>query len=233
MLQEKICRGQDKARSISGCGHLVKVEYRKYGLCPSCFSDFLNTDIGKPLLRSSIKRGQQKIQAEAETSLKTQKKALREATTNWKKKLQDEVQLIARLIDAQLPCLARGIFGKMAGGHVFSKGGHAQMRFSLHNIHRQCFMSNGKQSDDGLMREKLAEEYGSDYADFVSGLRKYDVPKLKDWEYQQIYYTARKISNRLNKEAKVYSLEERIEKRNEVNLLLGIYTPEQSIFKRL
>ena len=161
---------------------------------------------------------------------KIQKKELREKLTNWKKKLQDEVQLIARLIDKDLTCLARGKYGKMAGGHIYSKGGHSQMRFNLHNIHRQSFASNNCQNDDGLLREQLEIEYGTEYFEFVKSLRSYDVPKLSDAEYQQAYNCALKATKELKKDDKAYSLKERIALRNELNLKIGVYSETQSVF---
>lgn len=155
--------------------------------------------------------------------LKQEKVKLREKTTKYKNKLQTEVQKIARLIDKSLPCLARGNFGKMAGGHVFSKGGHAQMRFNLHNIHRQCFESNSKQNDDGLMREKLELEYGAEYLNFVKSLRLGDVPKFSNAEYQSIYLKARKVSKWLENENRLYGMIERVKLRNEINQELGVY----------
>src|SRR6056297_3833970 len=70
-------------------------------------------------------------------------------------KLQKKVQSIARKIDFNLPCLATNKRGQMHGGHIFTKGGHPQMRYNLHNIHRQVSQSNRHQSDDGLMQEGL------------------------------------------------------------------------------
>jgi len=50
------------------------------------------------------------------------------------------------------------------------------------------------------------------------------------WEYQMFYSLACGISNRLKKAEKEYSLEERIELRNRINLELGIYSEEYCIF---
>jgi len=164
---------------------------------------------------------------------KEQKKVLREKTTNYKDKLQKEVQLIARLIDNRLPCLATGKHGQMHGGHIFSKGAHPQMRFNLHNVHRQCAESNTYSSDDGLMREMLENEYGTGYLEFVKSLRSGEIPKLKNDDYKEIYLKARKISNRMKMENRQFDVLERIEARNAVNAELSIYQPEFCAYKAL
>jgi hypothetical protein len=227
----KKCKGIGKAISVKGCNELTM--YRKYGLCSNCLHDFLfETDAGKMIYQTLIiPTAKAKVVREFKTKRKTETKELREKTINYKNKLQDAVQKLARLIDKDLPCLARGMFGKMAGGHVFSKGGHTQMRFNLHNIHRQSFASNSKHSDDGLLREKLEKEYGSEYLNFVKSLRLGDVPKLKDWEYQSIYFSALKRIKSIENENRTYSVNERIELRNQINLELGIYEPEYCEYK--
>lgn len=232
-VKAKPCRGNSFATG-HGCGKLSK--HRKHGLClMECWPKFLTTtDQGKTILEKSIAHGRRKVTAERKESLKTQKTALKSNVTNWKNKLQTEVQKICRLIDNGLLCPVRPNQGQqIQGGHQFPKSTHPEMRFNLHGLHRQSAQSNCWQNDDGFFRDAIANEYGSDYGDFIKSLAKQPIVKLSNSEYQQIYYTARKISNRLTKEAKVYSLEERIELRNSCNVELGIYTTEQSIFKRL
>jgi len=225
-IKPKPCKGINKAKGVSGCGR--ETLHRTHGLCSSCLADFLfDTDAGKLLF-------QKRIMPKVDISLKKIKyqktKEQRESLTNWKNKLQTEIQLIARLIDKDLPCLARGKFGKMAGGHIFSKGGHSQMRFNLHNIHRQSFASNNCQNDDGLLREKLEIEYGTEYLEFIKSLRKFEVPNKTNKEYQELYYNALEVTKTLKKTDRTYSLKERIELRNELNLKIGLYSENQSVF---
>jgi hypothetical protein len=205
------------------CKHCKTKFEKKYAFQQFCLSD----DECIKAFNESVKLQKEKQQ---QKQWKAQKKVLKTNTTNWKDKLQTEVQLIARLIDKDLTCLARGKFGKMAGGHIFSKGGHSQMRFNLHNIHRQSFASNNCQNDDGLLREMLSIEYGNEYLEFIKSLRKYDVPKKTDKEYQELYYNALEVTKTLKKADKTYSLKERIELRNELNLKIGLYSETQSVF---
>lgn len=161
---------------------------------------------------------------------KQEKKALKEKLKNYKKLLQTKVQLISRLIDKDLPCLARGVNGQMHGGHVFSKGGNTQMRFNLHNIHRQSAYSNNYQNDDGLLRDGLEIEYGLDYLVFIKGLRVYDIPKFSNEEYKEIYLIALGVAKDLKNKGQVYSKSDRVRLRNEINIKLGIYKYIQSVF---
>jgi len=149
----------------------------------------------------------------------------------FKERLQTKIQEISRLIDKGLPCLAtKAIPKQMHGGHVFARGGNSYMAMNLHNIHRQSAQSNHFQNDDGLMKEGLKNEYGEDYLEFVSNLRRTPNPNLNNMEYASIYKKACKVANKLINLNQEYSLKKRIELRNEVNLELGIYDKEYCVF---
>jgi hypothetical protein len=231
MLKAKArkCAGTGIAQGF-GCGRLT--QHRQYGLCKSaCYPAWLTTtDAGKVKLEKSIISGRRNLEREKSTEAKKQKRELRESSTNYKPLLQTEVQKIARLIDKGLLCPVRPKEGQqLHGGHVHSKGAHPECRFNLQNIHRQSAESNNWRSDERLFFEALEKEYGSDYMAFVESLTNKPVPKLKDWEYREIYYNARKISARLEKETDFpRSVQQRIELRNQINLELGIYPEEQS-----
>jgi len=159
-----------------------------------------------------------------------QKKKLKDAVTNWKSELQTEINKIVRLIDKGLLCLAKNKGGQIHAGHIFARGGNQYIRYNLHNIHRQNAQSNHFQNDDGLLREGLAKEYGQDYMTFVGELRRTPKLQYKSYEYQNFTLHARKIVLRLTKLDKEYSLANRIELRNQINLELGIYQEEYCVF---
>jgi hypothetical protein len=169
---------------------------------------------------------------QAEKKWKQQKAILTENTTNWKNSLQKQINIIVRLIDKDLPCLARGkTANKYDAGHVISRGSNPTIRYNLHNIHRQSAQSNHFQSDDVLLREGLIHEYGQDYMDFINNLKR--TPKLmfKDFEYVELTKQAQKIALRLTKLGLTYSLKNRILLRNNINQELGIYTDEFCFFE--
>lgn len=167
----------------------------------------------------------------AKEKAKEEKKALTENLTNWSQKLVVKIQEIARLIDHGQPCLARGVMAnQFHGGHVFSRGSNPQIKYNLHNIHRQSAQSNHYQNDDGLLREGIVKEYGTEYMDFISGLRNLQSIKYKNEDYLEFYKLACKIAARLKKDLKVLDRDSRLILRSQVNLSLGIYPEDYCVY---
>jgi hypothetical protein len=172
-----------------------------------------------------------KAHIEVEKEKRKEIRLKKDQIINYKAKLQSKVNEIARLIDIGLPCLAKQIHSpQMHGGHVYSVGSNATARFNLHNIHRQGAQSNHFQNDDGLMKEGLRREYGQEYFDFVSGLRNTPQIGFNNLEYKEKYKIASNIANELRRNGERFNLNERIEKRNEINLKLGIYSFEKCLY---
>jgi len=167
-----------------------------------------------------------------EKEVKARHKEIKIKNTNWKDVVQRDVQKIARLIDKGLPCLAIGLHAKMQGGHVWAKGHYTEMRFNLHNIHRQCAQSNTYRSDDSLMREKLSEEYGVDYGLFVDNLRNKEIPKISNEAFRAIHLVCLMVIDRLSTESATAQPNERILARNRVNEDLAIYDSARNVFIR-
>lgn len=164
-----------------------------------------------------------KVSLQASKLERERTKAQKEEIADWKGKLQLQVQLLSRQIDYGLPCLATGNKGKMAGGHLWGKKAHPECRFNLHNIHRQCYYSNAKQSQDSLMWEGLEREYGREYHDMVKAFKGKPIPKYSNGEYQEFYKKTRAITLRMSKNLVGRTAKERVQLRNEFNLEIGIY----------
>jgi len=149
----------------------------------------------------------------------------------WKR-LQKEVNAMARAIDYGLPCLARNYHpNQMHGGHIFSVGSAISMRFNLHNIHRQSAQSNHHGNEDGLLRENLRKEYGEAYFEFLQGMRGVDLPSLPASDWMRILKDAREAKRYIQEEVKEpLDRLARIELRNSVNQDLGIYNNQFSTF---
>lgn len=200
---------------------------KKCKVCKDPFTPTYNTLQAVCSNKCAIEYGKKKAKEKEQKKWKKEKAQLKKNVTNWKNKLQTEVQKIARYIDYGLPCLARETNGQMHGGHVFAKGGHSEIRFDLHNLHRQSAHSNTFKNDDGLLREKLISEYGQEYFDALQSKRNQPVPKHSNEVYHAFYLKARKIANRLHKENKELfkprSVQERIDLREQINKELGIY----------
>ena len=223
MIKEKICKGNGKAISFQGCGKLVNVSFRKYGLCSSCYAEFLTeTEVGKVILSKALNKVKKAVFDE---------KKAKENITDWNKKLQTKINLIVRLIDFNQPCLAKNkLANQMHAGHVYSRGSNPMLRFNLHNIHRQSAQSNHFQNEDGLFREGIIKEYGILYFEFISNLRQIKDLKILNDTYIELYKKASKIALKLSKEQKQYTLIERFQLRNEINTQLNIYEPKFSNF---
>jgi len=198
--------------------------------CKSCGSEFLpryNTTQQVCSQSCAIKLGREKQAAKAKKEHSQQKKKFKQGDLRWTKfKLQQTVNAIVRAIDKDLPCLATGKHsGQMQAGHVFSRGAHPQMRFNLHNIHRQTAYSNNQQSHDALMQERLAEEYGVDYLDHLKQLRGSQPPKLTAYDYYEAHLRGLKVLKGLS-QLEQQGPEERVQLRDKVNSALGIYPPD-------
>lgn len=230
MIKEKKCKGQGKANGFESCGDVVPVEQRKYGLCKSCLAKWIvETKEGDEFLQKTLVRNKKKI----EKKLKQQRKEEKEALIDYKPKLQQKINEIVRIIDLGQPCLALGYHPNQThAGHVYARGGNSSIALNLHNIHRQSAQSNHSHNDDGKLREGVVNEYGIEYMDFISGLRR--TPKLEymNHEYKSFYKHASMIALELKKQGRTFpTTDERIFMRNEINNLLGIYDQEYCEFK--
>lgn len=135
---------------------------------------------------------------------------------------------VARLIDKGLPCIARGVFIKMDGGHYRSVANNTTIRLNLHNIHRQGVYSNReKRGDEQYYMDGLINEYGRDYFDFIHyKINQTPILQLSTIEYMAVKKAISAIRNDLKKQDKSYSLTERVELRNALNMKIGIYPIE-------
>ena len=208
----------------------MKPKNKKCKVCKSEFEQY-NSLVSWCSPKCGYKLSQLKLKEKRTKEWRSEKKRLRTNVTDWKKSLQNEINKIVRLIDKDLNCLARNTKGQMHAGHVYARGGNTNMRYNLHNIHRQSAQSNHFQNDDGLLREGLSNEYGQEYMEFISDLRRTPVPKYSQQEYMDMYYKAKKIVLRLKKSDISYSLKNRILLRNKINLEMGIYEKKYCIFE--
>lgn len=142
MIQEKKCKGQGKAKSVKGCGKLVKVKYRKYGLCTSCYADFiLNTDYGKLLLeKATLKATKQRRELETATKEKKNREGLTTLLESVKKVCHDYI----KLRDKGKPCISCGHpwHSEHQAGHFYKAELYSNLKFHELNINGQCVRCN-------------------------------------------------------------------------------------------
>ena len=225
--KEKPCKATGKSKGFEGCGKPTM--FRKYGLCNDCYKIWLvSTPEGKETLNKAIIVGKKKAEKEQKQIDREEKEKL----IDYRRKLQTKVQEIVRLIDIGLPCLARGYHASQYhGGHLFSRGSNSSMALNLHNIHRQGAQSNHFQNDDGLLREGLVKEYGQQYFDFISELRRTPQLHYSNEEYKDFYKKASEIALKLKRQGRTFNLKERVDIRNKVSIELGIYAKEYCVFE--
>ncbi len=236
----KICKGNGKAKGF-GCSkplpfterNKIKSYKAKYGLgidC-GCYRNWMIS--GTKDADLEFQRFLKVNKSNFEKEQKKKEKERKNEIIDWKPKLQTKINFIVRLLDIGLPCLARNYHpGQMQAGHVFARGGNQYIRYNLHNIHRQSAQSNGKQNDDGLLREGLVNEYGQSYMDFISNLRQTPKPEYMNHEYMDFTRHASSIANELKRQGRIFpTTEERIYMRNEINNQLGIYDQKYCEFK--
>ncbi|MFK5981479.1 MAG: recombination protein NinG [Flavobacteriaceae bacterium] len=232
-IKKKPCKSMGKSKGFQGCGELQFNRKFGLGVLCGCYSKWLlNTPEGQEVLEKGTLLGKKK-------AIKEQKKKDRDETAKKRlelispdkyraKYVQPLINKIARLIDYGNPCTPTGNFeGKMAGGHYTSVGANRTICLNLHNIFIQSFHSNSwKGGDDKKYRAALKRIFGADYLEFIEGLNSHRSLQLRKPDLIKIKEKALVIIKVLEADKELLSAEERIEKRNNINLELGIYDVE-------
>ena len=139
-LNEKKCKGIGKAKGFQGCGKMTM--WRKYGLCSSCYADFiLNTDTGRILLeKAQLKASKPRRELEeAEKEMKQSKKL---------PVVIQQTQIVfnryIRLRDKGKSCISSGVPWRpdFDAGHLFSVKQYSSLRFDEMNCHAQSIGDN-------------------------------------------------------------------------------------------
>jgi len=192
----KPCKSIGKANGFNGCGK--PTQYRTFGLCASCYYEFLTTDergkiiYAKSFLPKVSKKTEQRKAEETKTArekLKTLSQYEAEAKTAFQK--------FIRIRDKDLPCISCGNSktNDWAGGHYFAAGIYSGLMFDERNCHKQCNTNCNKYLSGNLLeyRRGIILRFGQD---FISQLeidanllrnRKYTKQELIDIKkhYQQ------------------------------------------------
>lgn len=173
------------------------------------------------------------IQAEIEmkkaTIWKEKRKELKVETHSkeYRKYLQDEINLLSRLIDEAFgfdTCIdCNKPFGshQIDACHLISRKKNNSLRWNLHNLHRghnHCNFYNEKH--EGNFKEGIIRRYGKEYLEEIEGLTlKYPKIKLSNKEVHEKLILVRKI----NRNFYTYKLEHPIATREMFNKIIGIY----------
>lgn len=173
MIKKKLkkCRGSGKAKGC-GCGEMKFIH--KYGLCTTCFCEWLyNTPEGKETLQKTTIRAKKKVEKESKPKRKYIK---------WQEKPTNEMMIYVqeqivnpyiRLRDYEnfKRCIASGGVIEHAG-HCFSVGSTPGLRFNIMNIHGQAHYSNTHKHGDFVnYRIGLINRHGEGYFNELSRLK--------------------------------------------------------------
>ena len=164
MLKEKKCKGINKAHGYESCGKMVNANTRKFGLCPSCFFDWMQTTEGGkihyqkqflPKVEKKVKADKKKKDLAVRESLKSIARLIQEARVPFQKWI--------RLRDANEPCISCETTKAKIwhGGHYFKAELYTGLVFNEINVNKQCEKCNtfGGGNESGY-RLGLIKKYG-------------------------------------------------------------------------
>lgn len=224
MIKEKKCSGQNKAQGFQGCGKLT--QFRKYGLCSSCYPKWLySTDVGKLEIEKATLKAKRQTEVKRKKDLTKRKEDLK-YVKDFKIDLQKEINTIVRLIDKGCVCICtQKIHNATDSGHFYSRGSTPELAYNLNNIYLQSVYSNQHLSGDPInFLIGLETMYGKEHKDYVYNLKgKYPPFKPTKEEIKEYIKISRQIIKELKQLDLTYSKEHRLRLRNEYNKRIGIY----------
>jgi hypothetical protein len=167
-LKAKKCKGIGKAIKYNSCGEMALK--RTYGLCNSCYKDWLlNSEEGKKKLASSIILAKNKVKKEIKKKAYKEKKEWKDQNKSIQRLIQDArkpFQKYIRLKDENKPCISCGnhyaeIFD---AGHYFKAELYSGMIFDERNVHKQCRKCNSiLHGNESNYRIGLMHRYGEKF----------------------------------------------------------------------
>jgi len=198
--------------------------------CKNCKSDFIQyNSIQKLCFDCTIKKAKLQVQKTTELKWKLKKKAYKESKTNYFKLLQSEINKTARLIDYGQVCIScQKMPKKINGCHFLSSGGHKNITYNLLNIYLGCEKCNNDLGgnihgyDAGLI-----QEFGKEFWEYLKFdmMKETPILQIRQSEAKEKLKIVREINNEI--ELIKRSPIERIEKRKEINKIIGIYGNNQ------
>ena len=167
MKDLKKCKGINKAHGFSGCGKEVDVRTRKYGLCPVCRWEWMETtEAGRihyrkhfaPKVKKAVIRDRKKQDRETRESLKSIARLIQEARVPFQKWI--------RLRDANRACISCNQIGAdiFDAGHFYKSELYSGLIFDETNCHSQCRACNRYlNGNEANYRLGLIKRFGDSY----------------------------------------------------------------------
>jgi hypothetical protein len=186
--------------------------------CKECLFEDMQTEAYKKEVAKRIKK-------EANDQTKRIKVVVYEKEN--KKYLQNEINKLARMIDAKFGydtciCCHRGFGAQTDGCHFHSVGSNPTLRYNLDQIHSgSSYCNDYSNTHLSGYKEGLATRYSKEYQDYVVN----QLPIL----YKEIHLTAHDIAEklvivrRLIRELPKMNFKDAMEARSELNKEIGIY----------
>lgn len=170
------------------------------------------------------KKMKERLEKEVKENIKKWRPEVKKGS--YQKRFQDQINLLARKIDAKYNYLCidcgRNYGEQVDGAHYHDIGGNSTLRYNLHNIHSadsQCNKFSSKHKEG--YRKGLISRYGEDYAEYV-------IEKLP-LQYKEIHLTGQdiieklKIATKLNREFDTFTFTSAKQARDILNAIINIY----------
>jgi hypothetical protein len=198
MKTHKKCKGLGKALGY-GCGELVDVRFRKYGLgTQCCYANWLySSEEGKAMIeKATLKATAPRVELEKATNTSKERKRLPVVL----KQTQIVFNEFIRLRDKHQPCISSGFpLGSLYdAGHLFSVKQYSGLRFDDRNVHAQSIGDN--RHKEGNFEDYLVQVYLRLDAETVDQLRKdahYFKIHPKKWTIEEVLEIKKEYQTKL------------------------------------
>lgn len=138
MKKYKKCKGINKAFGFDSCGENVLANTRKYGLCSSCYANWLfSSDEGKNIMNNAITKAQKpRIELEKVKKEIKESKSLSYLLVNVRNVCHEYI----RLRDKGKPCISCGTKWRKDFHccHFYKSELYSTLRFDETNLHGGC-----------------------------------------------------------------------------------------------
>lgn len=190
----KRCKGQGKTKGF-GCG--IELQYsernglktykQKYGLCMSCYSDWLlNSEDGKKILSSTINKvSKPRLELETAKDEHKNQKSLSYLLQNTVNICHEYI----RLRDKGKPCISCGQswHSDFQAGHFYKAELYSSLKFDETNINGQCpkcnLYSDGNESG---YRVGLIKRYSKGFLDLLDSKALLDKKEPFKWDRNKL-----------------------------------------------
>lgn len=161
----KLCKSIGKANGFKSCG--MPTFKRTFGMCPSCFYDFLKTDERGKIIyaKSFLPQVSKKTEQRKKESDKAAKEKLK-TLSQYESEAKKSFQRFIRLRDAKLGCIScdNPKTDLYDGGHFKKAEIYSGLIFDERNCFKQCRKCNRFLSgNEGEYRINLVSLYGNDW----------------------------------------------------------------------